>query len=171
MMRKFLVRSLSITLLMQLHSTPVHGLPLRTSAIKQCSVNQNTYTQADVTEARVELERHRNLLRRLQDLAKTGVVPPSEVDEAVYWERLARIKLELTQTATSSMARVTEAEAKAQLRQAQAELELRRIQLERQQRLADEGAIARVELLEAIQAERKARANLEKAQACLIELM
>ena len=156
---------------MQLHSTPVHGLPLRTSATQQCSVSQNTYTQADVTEARVELERRRNLLKRLQNLAKTGVVPSSEVDEAVYWERLARIKLELTQTASEARVRVTEAETKAQLRQAQAELELRRTQLERQQRLADEGAIARVELLEASQAERKARANLEKAQVCLIELM
>ena len=169
-MTKFLVRSLSITLLMQLNGTPVQGLPLRISATRQCSVNQNTYTQADVTEARVELERRRNLLRRLQDLAKTGVVPPCEVDEAVYWERLARIKLELTQTASEARVRVTEAEAKAQLRQAQAELELRRTQLERQQRLADEGAIARVELLEAIQAEQKARASLEKAQACLIKL-
>ncbi len=161
---------LGVTFLVQLQGTQAQELPLGTSTTRLCSVNRNTYTEAEVTKARAELEVRRTVLRRVQDLAKAGVVPPSELDEAVYQERLARIGLELAQTASSPRAQVTEAEAKAQVAEAQAELELRRVQLQRSQRLADEGAIPRSELLEALQEERNARANLEKAQACLREL-
>jgi multidrug resistance efflux pump len=59
----------------------------------------------------------------------------------------------------------------AQLSHAQAELDLRSLQVRRLERLADEEAVPLSQLLEALQEERKARANLEKARACLRKLI
>lgn len=168
-MSKLLVRSLCLSLILQLNSAQAYELLLTPSTTNPCSV-PNTYTQADVTSAEGELELRRDILRKMQDLAEAGVLPRSYLDDAVYRERLARIRLELARTASSPRARVTEAEAKAQLRQAQAELELHRRQIQRLEPLAKEGAVARSHLLEAVQEERKARANLAKARACLREL-
>ncbi len=132
-----------------------------------CSISQTIYAPADVTSARGELELRRNQLRRVQSLAEAGVVPRTELDEAVYQERLANIRLKLVQTAITPRTQVPEVEAMAQLSQAQAELDLRRLELQRMQFLAQGGAISQAELLQALQAERKARATLEKARACL----
>jgi multidrug resistance efflux pump len=161
---------LGVAFLVQLQGTQAQGQPLRASRTSPCSVNLNTYTQADVISAQAELELRRNILKRMQTLANAGVVPRSWLDDAVYQERVARINLELAQTASSPRARVTEAEIKAQLSQAQAELELRRLEVQRLERLADVGAVARSHFLEAIRDEQKARANLQRAQACLRDL-
>ncbi len=171
-MKKFLVRSLGITLLVQLHSTSAQAL-LNTppTATNPCALNPKSYTQADVTSAQSELELRQNHLRRVQNLAKAGVLPRTELDDAVHQERIAQIRLKLAQTATSPRTQVSQVEAMAQLSQTQAELELRHLELQRLQFLAREGAISRSELLEAQQAEQRARANLESARACLRKLI
>lgn len=172
MMSQFLVRSLGVTLLVQLNAAQAQELPLKPPIINNpCSAKPDIYTQADVTSARAELELRHNQLRRIQGLAEAGVVPRTELDEAVYQERLASIRLKLAQFAVSPRTQVSEVEAMARLSQAQAELDLRRLQVQRLQRLATEGAVPRTELLEALQKERKATANLEKARACLRKLI
>lgn len=170
MMSKFLLRSLGVTLLVQLNGAQAQELLLTASTTTNpCSANPNIYTPTDVTSAKAEWELRRNHLRRTRSLAEAGVVPRTELDEAVYRERLASIRLRLAQTATSPRTAVTEVEAMAQLSHAQAELDLRRLQVRRLEQLADEGAVPRSELLEALQKERNAIANLEKARACLKE--
>lgn len=171
MVTKFLVRSLGVIFLVQLNAAQAQEPQLTPSTpTHPCSVNQTPYTEADVTNAQANLELWRNILRRMQNLAEAGVISRSQLDEAVHQERLARIRLELVQTASSPRARVTEAEAKAQLSQAQAELELRHREVQRLQVLANEGAISRSQLLNAVQEEQRARANLERSQACLRRL-
>jgi multidrug resistance efflux pump len=172
MMRTFLLRSLGVTLLVQFNGAQAQELLLRPpTTTNPCSANPNIYTQADMTSAQAELELRRNQLRRMRGLAEAGVVPRTELDEAVYQERLASIRLRLAQIALSPRTQVTEVEAMAQLSHAQAELDLRSLQVRRLERLADEQAVPLSQLLEALQEERKARANLEKARACLRKLI
>lgn len=172
MMSQFLVRSLGVTLLVQLNGVQAQQPQLRLpTTTNRCTIKQTIYTQANLTSAKAELELRRNQLRRVQGLAEAGVVPRTELDEAVYQERLASIRLRLAQIATSPRAQVPEVEAMAQLSQAQAELDLRRLQVQRLKPLAAQGAVSQSELLEVLQQERQARANLETARVCLRKLI